>query len=451
MDNILKALQGAATDEALVSRFLSVWPVIESLLDSSSKATALTIFVFLNRVKIFQSSPETLPLFCGLMLGDPDTARLCVEDGIRRAEGGDPEFAEGVQYCHAGLITDRRDVDTGCVGVMSILYSARHSADELSLERRRSVIESIKLQAPALADRLQYAADIAQTDSIQKKHIVLMDEIVDIVNSLLRATVDMHSLTITLAHELSVTMLGVGLLAGELKHRIDEVKNSPSEESFGEIYGLQSHLFTESRLALFTVRNFLSHASETRYSQVTKPKFINLNLKSILLDMIDLYKRPASSKQIDFDLSSLPDLPPIRGVEMEIRRMFHNVLNNAVKYSYHSIRDRHRTIKIKAKVPYDPGFKERRFSILFENYGLGVTEAEKRRVFKSGFRGQQAIAEMPIGSGIGLSEALKIMRVHGGEIKFTSKELHKEADDETYLTTIELVFPFTQLDPKGFH
>lgn len=443
IDDIHKALDAADADTALVRRFLSVWPSIELMLETFSKATGLPIFVFLNRVKVFQSANLTLPPFCALMLGNPNTESVCTEDALRRAEGDEPEFMEGLQHCHAGLVTGRRQLDTGCVGVMSILYGAWPSTDQIGRERKEKLIQATRLQMPALATSLEAADATARCEKpIRESDTALINAIVNILNQLLRATVDIHSLTINLTHELSVIMLGLGLLATEVKGAIDEARQSNPEGPLREIFMAQSHFLTECQVALFTIRNFLSHVSETRYSQVTKPQFVPVNLRSLLLDMVDLYKRLASTKQISFDLSGLPDLPRIWGAEMELRRLFHNILSNAVKYSYHSIPYRERTIRIRAKVPYDPGFRQRRFAIVFENYGLGITEAEKRRVFDSGFRGKQAVAEVPIGAGIGLSEALKIMRVHGGEIKFGSRPLHKQQKDETYLTTVELLFPF---------
>jgi len=136
-------------------------------------------------------------------------------------------------------------------------------------------------------------------------------------------------------------------------------------------------------------------------------------------------------------------LPRVMGAEMEIQRLFHNILNNAIKYSYHSIPTARRTIRVWSKVPYDPGFHQQRFSIVFENYGLGLAKEEQGDVFRAGFRGKQAVAEVPIGAGIGLSEAHKIMKVHLGEIKFNSKELFEDGSGEpTYKTSVELIFPY---------
>jgi two-component system sensor histidine kinase EvgS len=167
------------------------------------------------------------------------------------------------------------------------------------------------------------------------------------------------------------------------------------------------------------------------------------------MDMIDLHKRYAETKSISFDVGDLGDLPKIFGSEMEISRLFHNILNNAIKYSYHSVSAAQRTIRIRPKIPYDPGFRRRRFSIIFENYGLGISKSEGVSVFKPGVRGEQAIAEVPNGSGIGLSEALKIMQLHNGEIKIRSVKLHESsAGQHTYLTEVELIFPYKNASAK---
>ena len=236
----------------------------------------------------------------------------------------------------------------------------------------------------------------------------------------------------------------MGTLAEEMQYLIQEFKDSShSLSALNEILNTQTHMHTECRLGLYIVRNFLSHTSEARYNEAVKPNFEEIDLSSILMDMVDLYRMNAVRKRITIDMSGIAKLPTVRGSAMEIRRLFHNILNNAVKYSYHSVPTAQRVVRIKSKIPYDPGFRQPRFAIAFENYGLGVTDMERASVFKAGFRGQQAIAEVPIGAGIGLSEAAKIMKAHKGQIRFHSKELYEsEIGDRAYLTTVEVIFPY---------
>ena len=106
--------------------------------------------------------------------------------------------------------------------------------------------------------------------------------------------------------------------------------------------------------------------------------------------MVRLHERVMPQKQLTIETQGLDRLPRLFGDGDEIRRLLYNVLSNAFKYSYHSVPSAHRTIRVFSKVPYDPGFRERRFALVVENYGLGVTDEERRKVFQPGFRGERA-------------------------------------------------------------
>ncbi len=444
VSNISQLLSSSMKDDALVRHLLGVWPVIESILEAFSKATQLPLFIFFNDTHVFQSSLETMPSFCINMLGTAETQEFCISDGQRRASKEEPDIVLGIQLCHAGMINGRREIETG-IGTLTILFGAKMSRNAEAMRRRDDVIQSITSRDALLAERLRADADADQsTANIEPSDLALMDAITDIVQRLVNATVGFRSLTINMAHELSLMLLGMGLLTNEFGEIAENYKNNPeSVELAKDLLHTQTLVHTQCRLGLYIVRNFLSHASETRYKEVVRPHFREVNLEALLVEMVELHRLQAAKKDIVIE-NEASGLPAIFGSDMEIRRLFNNIINNAIKYSYHSIPGAKRTIKIKSKVPYDPGFRKRRFSITFENYGLGLTEEERHSVFMAGFRGRQAIAEVPIGSGIGLSEAAKIAKLHSGEIKLQSKELYK--DDEgrsTYLTTVDLVFPYT--------
>lgn len=441
------ALADSAKDDALVRQFLGVWPDIESILEAFSKATSLPTFVFFNDAHIFESSLATMPPFCHNMLGSPETRALCVSDSQLRVTGQSHYGKEhpGVQMCHAGMLNERREIETG-VGTLSILFGSKMSADPQAVERRERLIQlTAERGDAALAERLREAADSGDSgDEFDAHDITLMDAIADIVQQLINATAVFRFLSINMAHELSLTMLNLGLLSKEMHALLEEVEGSlPAGEARDKLGGVREMVFTQCRLGLYIVRNFLSHASETRYLEVVRPRFRTVDLTRLLAETIKLHQLYAAEKLVEFE-NDIKELPPISGFDMELYRLFSNVINNAIKYSYHSVPNARRIIKIKSKVPYDPRPGNLRFAITFENYGLGLTEEERRKIFKPGFRGKQAIDEVPIGSGIGLSEAEKIMKLHKGFIKLQSKELYKdEKGVSTYLTTVDLVFPYT--------
>lgn len=440
---LTQVLASSSKEDPLVRHFLGVWPVVESILEAFSKATKLPIFVFFEGTHIFQSSQETLPPFCSEMLNGEETKPLCMEDGKRRAQKIEADLEHGIQLCHAGLINGRREIETG-IGTVTILFGSKKSTGGEGLKRRHNLIKLISQKDADLAARLEQASESTDdTGDIESSELLLMDAISQIIQRLINATVGFRSLTINMAHELSLMLLGMGLLTQELGELLEESQNPTSATGLSnDLFETQRLVHTQCRLGLYIVRNFLSHASETRYKQVIRPRFEQVSLMEILDEMIDLHRLPAAKKHV-FIESEITELPSILGSDMELRRLFNNILSNAIKYSYHSIPNARRTIKIRSKDPYDPGFKQRRFSIVFENYGLGLTDEERTKVFKPGFRGSQAIAEVPIGSGIGLSEAEKIMKLHKGEIRFHSKELYRAGEEhKTYLTSVDLIFRY---------
>lgn len=436
---ITQALGDSAKDDGLVRQFLAIWPDIQKILEAFSKATRLPSFAYFNDVHVFQSSLDTMPDFCRNMLDSESTRTLCMGDSQVRVAG-----KAGAQMCHAGMLNERREIESG-IGTLTILFGSRKSSDPEAIKRRESVIQITRNHNIALADVLRQTSDADDsTGDFDAHDISLMDAITEIIQQLINATVVFRFLSINMAHELSLTMLNLGMVAREVDKLVNEVaehfpQGGERRERFNEIRDM---VFTQSRLGLYIVRNFLSHASETRYQEVVSPHFRPVNLGEILAETIALHKLLAAEKLVEFQ-SDVKDLPMINGYDMELHRLFSNIINNAIKYSYHSIPNVHRIIRIKSKVPYDRRPDKRRFAVTFENYGLGLTDEEHTKVFKPGFRGKQAVDEVPIGSGIGLSEAQKIMKLHHGFIKLKSKELYR--DDKggpTYLTTVDVVFPY---------
>ncbi len=276
-----------------------------------------------------------------------------------------------------------------------------------------------------------------------------MGAISSILHSLFQVTLGFRWVTINMAHELSAMWLASGLATNELLEELAVLSaqdNAP--DSLVEISALVAPVFADARLGLYVCRNFLSHVSETRYAQAVEVKFAPVDLNALVEDVVGLHRRTAAGKRVKIRIEEPLRLPAIRGVAEELRRALHNVLSNAVKYSYHSGDGRTREIRVWSKVPFDPGFRAARFAVMFQNYGLGLTPEELRSVGKPGFRGKQAVAEIPIGSGIGLSEVKKIMALHGGELKVRSRQAHQR-ETEPDLTEVSLIFPSSHRGGPG--
>lgn len=448
--DVKRALETWTSDESLVRWFLSVWPMLEEILEAFSQATQLPIFAFMNGTKLFQSSLDTMPPFCKIMLSNEGTFANCVADGKRRAAGEEPTSTHGGQLCYAGMLNGRKEVDVGHLGTLIILYGARKATSADAQARRQIVVDAIARRDPTLATRLSQADadDSDGMDEIEQNKHELIEAIRNVSEHLFKVTLGFHWLSINMAHELCNMMLTSGLAAKRLNDQLDKLTSS--EKTIPDLAAIRStseSLFSENRLGLYVVRNYLSHVSETRYREAVRGKYASVNLREILMNLVSLYRGVAEQKKVTIRVDPDIDVPRVQGISEELQRALHNVLNNAVKYSYHSLPNQPREIRIWSKVPYDPGFRKSRFALTFENYGLGVLPEELVHVTKPGFRGRQAVAEVPVGSGIGLSEVRKIMTAHGGELKFRSREVHRDEHAEpTYVTQVDLVFPYK---PEG--
>ncbi|QQS47647.1 MAG: PocR ligand-binding domain-containing protein [Acidobacteriota bacterium] len=439
------ALKESVKDEVMIAHFLRIWPVIESILRAFTNATGLPMFIFINDINIYHSPIENMPDFCAGMLGS-EARRLCVENAAYRARGFEPEFVEGYHLCHAGMANGRRQIYVDGIGTMTILYGSRKAGTPESLDRRERLLASLSIDHPTLHQQLvRLNGETEDYDEMIAEHDTeLMGRILDVIKQLLEATIGFQANASNMAHELTVMMLGMFWEAkkfGSLFRTFEQLQQKTGVVS--EMEEIATNIMIECQLGLYIVRNFLSHNSEKTYRQIVRPQFAPVDLRRLLDEVIHLHNRQAEQKSIQIETEGLEDLPVIRGSYMELSRLFHNILNNAIKYSFHSISTKRRVIRVRSKVPYDPGFQERRFAVSFENYGLGVEPDDIKKVFDPGFRGRQAREEVMTGAGIGLSEALKIVQAHGGRIKFKSAEKHKDSEGKpVYLTTVEVILPY---------
>jgi signal transduction histidine kinase len=87
-----------------------------------------------------------------------------------------------------------------------------------------------------------------------------------------------------------------------------------------------------------------------------------------------------------------------------------NLLDNAIKYS-----------PDQPTVWVECGLDQGKVAIRVRDQGLGITESERRTIFKKFMRGSAAIAANVKGSGVGLAMVSHIVAAHGGEIIVASE------------------------------
>jgi signal transduction histidine kinase len=101
------------------------------------------------------------------------------------------------------------------------------------------------------------------------------------------------------------------------------------------------------------------------------------------------------------------ELPTLEGDPALLRRLFENLLDNALKYSNQ---------EIKLRANYEAGF----IVVEIEDRGIGIESADLERIFEPFFRSARTERGVRSGSGIGLALCRRVVDVHGGSIDVDS-------------------------------
>ena len=142
-----------------------------------------------------------------------------------------------------------------------------------------------------------------------------------------------------------------------------------------------------------------------------KGRFGEVYLDEILTDCVRKVRVLAAKKHVEIDLSVAE--MPLRGDEELLRRLFINLLDNAIKYNREN-----GAISVSAETG------ENFYRVLISDSGVGISDADRAKIFERFYRADKARSrqsETPAsGAGLGLSIALWIAELHRGSIKIVS-------------------------------
>ena len=105
-----------------------------------------------------------------------------------------------------------------------------------------------------------------------------------------------------------------------------------------------------------------------------------------------------------------PDtLPPVAGDEQALRRVFQNLVGNAIKYGASG-----GWIGIAARAT------GRDVLVTVADRGMGIAPSEREKIFDPFYRAPEVVAAQIHGAGLGLNLVQRIVEAHGGRVEVTS-------------------------------
>lgn len=115
-------------------------------------------------------------------------------------------------------------------------------------------------------------------------------------------------------------------------------------------------------------------------------------------------------KEIDFVVQLPEKMADLQLDKDKIVAVVVNMLGNAAKYT-----------PAKGRVSLRVLLDEKQLQIAVEDTGVGISEEEVSKVFDKFFRSSDARVQSETGTGLGLSLAREVIRLHGGDITVESK------------------------------
>ena len=131
-----------------------------------------------------------------------------------------------------------------------------------------------------------------------------------------------------------------------------------------------------------------------------------LDISVPLRETVDLLRAQADESGVTIGVQTEANLPPIRINEENIKRLWINLISNAIKYNRPD-----GTVEISAG-----RHSNGQIICAVRDTGIGISEEDQERIFHDFVRTEQAKKKEPHGTGLGLSIAKRIVENYGGRI-----------------------------------
>jgi len=127
-------------------------------------------------------------------------------------------------------------------------------------------------------------------------------------------------------------------------------------------------------------------------------------------DLRNDYEPQAAEKKVTLVFNLPPKLPVINGDRDKILVAMHNLVGNALKYT-----------PAGGTVTVDVQADGKQLSFAVRDSGIGIRAEDAERIFERFYRAKDPRVEKVTGTGLGLTLAREVVRLHGGEITVDSE------------------------------
>jgi signal transduction histidine kinase len=138
--------------------------------------------------------------------------------------------------------------------------------------------------------------------------------------------------------------------------------------------------------------------------------FESCEMSAVVDDAIKLFREHNADADVEIEVNQAQHISHIRMDRSAIIEVLLNLLSNAEKYS----RGSPQRIVVNLRESID------HIAVDVVDNGIGISKRDQRRIFEKFFRAQDYLTREVEGTGLGLSFARYIARIHNGDIKVSS-------------------------------
>lgn len=131
----------------------------------------------------------------------------------------------------------------------------------------------------------------------------------------------------------------------------------------------------------------------------------------LISERVRIFEATAEKKEIRLNFRTDSETYLTAVDEMKIEKVVDNLISNAIKYSH-----------AQGVIDITLNCDDKQWSFGVRDYGLGISEQAKSKLFKEFYRGDNKENSRMVGSGIGLLLVKNYVDMHHGNITFESKE-----------------------------
>jgi PAS domain S-box-containing protein len=141
-----------------------------------------------------------------------------------------------------------------------------------------------------------------------------------------------------------------------------------------------------------------------------KIKTDDVRLETVFEELRSDYQQQANEKQLELTLNLPPKLPVIRGDRDKMMLALHNLVGNALKYTPEG-----------GRVTINVEVTAKQLLVAIADTGIGISPEDAERIFERFYRAKDPRVAKITGTGLGLTLAREVVRMHGGDITVESQ------------------------------